>query len=263
MEHEASEGDEVKASQDGGQALIVACQAAETSGPGDAALDHPALGQQDKAALGLGQLDHLQADALPLSRRRRLLAGGLVDRDGQQLHLRAVLGISWGDVQGEQVPQRVDGSVQLGATASLVAVVARPPAALGRRVQRLAVQDGRTGLAGAPRLQAQQGAQVVHDRLKDTRVEPAARLLVDDVPAGKVVRQHAPLGASAHPPAQAIEDLAQVVAPLRRVLTYEGQVGRDEVPFLVADVTLRGGARRWSSHVPILPTPRHRVHNRL
>jgi hypothetical protein len=67
MEHEAGKGDEVQARQCLGQTLVVACQAAEARGPGEAALDHSAAGKQDEAALGsdgLGQLDDLQADAV-------------------------------------------------------------------------------------------------------------------------------------------------------------------------------------------------------
>ena len=43
MEQEASEGDEVEARQDGGQALIVACQAAEAGHPSKTPLEDPAL----------------------------------------------------------------------------------------------------------------------------------------------------------------------------------------------------------------------------
>jgi hypothetical protein len=53
MEHEASEREIVQPSQDVGQAFVVACQAAEAGSPGDAALDHPALGQQGGPAPGL------------------------------------------------------------------------------------------------------------------------------------------------------------------------------------------------------------------
>ena len=57
MEFEAREGDEVEAGQDGEAALVVAHQAAEAHLPGEGALDDPAPGQQDEAALGLRQLD--------------------------------------------------------------------------------------------------------------------------------------------------------------------------------------------------------------
>ena len=61
------------------QALIIACQTTETTGPGKATLHHPTLGQQDKAFLGFGQFDYFQANALRLGRL------------GQFLDLRALL----------------------------------------------------------------------------------------------------------------------------------------------------------------------------
>jgi hypothetical protein len=49
----------MQARQGLGQVLVVASQAAEARGPRETALHHPATGQEDKAALGLGQLDDL------------------------------------------------------------------------------------------------------------------------------------------------------------------------------------------------------------
>ena len=67
MQHEAGEGEKMQASQDVGQPLVVAGQPTEAGGPGEPALEHPALGQQDKAVLGLRQLDDLQTDTLASS----------------------------------------------------------------------------------------------------------------------------------------------------------------------------------------------------
>ena len=73
-EHEADEGEPVEAGEGGSEAFIVAGEAAEACGPAEAALDDPAARQEHEAALGVGQLDHEQGDAVALRRRRRLLA---------------------------------------------------------------------------------------------------------------------------------------------------------------------------------------------
>jgi len=73
MEHETGEGDEMQAGKGLGQALVVAGEATEAGQPGEAALHDPAPGQQDEALLGLGEFDHLEADALG-----RCLLGGVL-----------------------------------------------------------------------------------------------------------------------------------------------------------------------------------------
>src|SRR5260370_513367 len=62
MEHKTGKGQEVQASQHVGQALEITRQAAEASGPGEAAFNYPALGQEHEAAFGFRQLDDDQRD---------------------------------------------------------------------------------------------------------------------------------------------------------------------------------------------------------
>ena len=152
MQQETDEGQEMQRRQGRGQALVVARQAAEARGPGEAALDDPAPGQEHEAALGLGQLDHLQLDAVRGGRGRWLLAGvALVDvgqldvlaghrlhRCGQRRHLRALLLVGGRHQQRQQVAQGVDGGMDLRSLAPLVPVVAGARAALGGRLQRAA-----------------------------------------------------------------------------------------------------------------------------
>jgi len=59
----------MKASEGWGETFVVACQTTEACDPGKGAFDHPASGQQDKAAFGFRQLDHDQANAFPLGLR--------------------------------------------------------------------------------------------------------------------------------------------------------------------------------------------------
>ncbi len=89
--------------------------------------------------LGLRQLDHLQPNAARGGVRFVLLpgvalideahlhglSGDLLDIRRRRLDLGAVASIGRGHVQHQQLPQRIDGGVNLGALLLLVPVVAR------------------------------------------------------------------------------------------------------------------------------------------
>ena len=124
MQHQASEGQERQPRHGLGQAFVVTRQATEARHPGESALDHPAPRQQDETTPGavrVGQLDHLQLDALRgrrcggFSARVALvdirqfhgLAGHLLDQRRQRGHLRPLLVARWGDHGGQQMPQGV------------------------------------------------------------------------------------------------------------------------------------------------------------
>ena len=78
------------------QPFIIADKAAEACHPTETALDHPATRQQHEAALGRGQLDDFETDAMLLSRGSSLVAGvALVDErdfDRVTCHLLDLLG---------------------------------------------------------------------------------------------------------------------------------------------------------------------------
>lgn len=90
-------------------------------------LHHPPARQQDEALLRAGMLDHLKADAMRSGVGGRRLAGvapvdvrqlhrlarRLLHRPRQPLHPRPVLLVRRADAQREQVPQGVDGGVDL------------------------------------------------------------------------------------------------------------------------------------------------------
>ncbi len=117
MEHEASKGHEVQARQYFGQTLVVASKPAEARGPGEVALDDPATRQQHKAALGLGQLDDFEPDAMGGGICCGLLAGvalvhighlhvlasGLLHGSRQRGDLGTVLFVGRRDEEREQV----------------------------------------------------------------------------------------------------------------------------------------------------------------
>ena len=253
MQQETGEGDKVQSRQHRGQALIVASQPSEAGQPGETALNHPAAGQQDKAAFGAGQPDDFQVDAVSRCGVRHFLAGiALIDPGQfdvlarhrlhlprQRLDLSALVLVGRRDHQREQQPQGIDRRMGLGSLAALMATVARAGAALGRRLHPLhhpRIEDGRRRLASASGSQPHQQPQIVHQRLKAARRQPAARLLVDGGPGWKVGRQQAPGSACAHDPAQRIEDFTQRIAPLQRLFRDQRQVGGDQRPLLVADI---------------------------
>lgn len=135
--------------------------------------------------------------------------------------------------------------MDLAAFAALGAVVPRPAAAFRGGLQGPAIEHHR-GMRGVLLNLAQEPAQIMHDGFKDARSLPAAhpslrsgqRLLVDGVMRGQIMRQHPPLGSRADNPAQAVEELAQRMIALRRVLhfvqdsvfTHQGEVRSDTSP---------------------------------
>jgi len=73
MSHQGSEGQEMQAVQGFRQALIAAGETGKTRRPAKGAFDHPTAGQKHEAFLGVGQLDHHQADALFSGGLRRVV----------------------------------------------------------------------------------------------------------------------------------------------------------------------------------------------
>ena len=63
------------------------------------------------------------------------------------------------------------------------------------------------------------------------------RLLIDDRPGRDVVGHHPPGLTASYDVTHAVEDLAQVMLPLRGILAQQRQVRRDEVQLLVRDIT--------------------------
>src|SRR5690348_12490613 len=74
------------------------------------------------------------------------------------------------------------------------------------------------------------------------------------------MRHHTPGGSGAHHPAQAIKYVSQVVMPLSRIFGQQGQIGRNESPFVVAHITGIGISR---VHAMILAWLSTRIPNRL
>ena len=87
--------------------------------------------------------------------------------------------------------QRVHQHMALTATEVLASVVAAWPAWV-RRLDRLAIENGRGGLRLAPCRRAYALASRTVDLFPGTRVAPLPEVVVDGVPLGELVRQEAP-----------------------------------------------------------------------
>lgn len=162
-QHQAGEGDEVQPGQHDRQAFVVTGQTAEAGRPGESTLHdhHPAPRQQDEAAFGplaLGQFD--------------VVAGHRLHLGGERRDLRPVLFVGRGDggVKRPQVAERIYRRVDFRSLPRLplVPVEAGPlrRAAVGRALQRAAVQDHRRRLYAAAGRQAQQRTHVGDQRLE-------------------------------------------------------------------------------------------------
>ena len=134
------------------------------------------------------------------------------------------------------VSKRINCQMNFVTFAFLGAVIPRTPTTFRRGLQGTTVEDRCGWFFLATFSNAQDGAQIVDQRFKDFGFEPAARLLINDIPGWQIMRQPAPLCPSPHDPAQAIKDFAQGIIALGRLFTHQRQVRSDERPFFVAHI---------------------------
>lgn len=147
------------------------------------------------ALVAVGQRDRLPG---------RFLHGG-----GPFCDLRPVLRVGRGDVQCEEVPEGIDGEIDLAALAPFGPVPTGPIAAFGRALQGAAVEDHGAGLRRVPLAEADQRAHVGDDHLEARRIDPAAGLLVDGGSWREIGRHEAPLQTGAGDVTQTVEQFAQ------------------------------------------------------
>jgi hypothetical protein len=113
-------------------------------------------------------------------------------------------------------------------------------------LQRAAVEDRGGGLGIPAGGESEDGTKVVEDGLEASGGQPAAGLLIDHLPGGKVPGQVSPGRAGADDAPKAVEDIAEVVDSLAGVLGEEAKIGGDEFPFGVADIA---GVVLMSDHI--------------
>ena len=82
MKHQQAECDVVQPLERFREAFIVPRQAAEACHPAERTLHHPTPGQQHETLLGLGQLHHLQVDAVARRVPLGIVAGAPGRRPG-------------------------------------------------------------------------------------------------------------------------------------------------------------------------------------
>lgn len=116
-----------------GTSFVVLDEASEARRLGEGSLDNPSSGQQDKAELGLWQLDDLELNAVSGCRFLRLLTritlidkrnldaliGGRLDRLGHVTDFDPVSDISRRDVHRKHMAELVDRQMQLRALLAL------------------------------------------------------------------------------------------------------------------------------------------------
>jgi hypothetical protein len=265
MKHQTSKHDQVQARHSSRKPLIITHHPSETGGPGERTLHHPSARQQDTAALSFGQLDHVQADAMLFGRLLRfvagiasihvgqfhMLSGDFLHGGGQFPNLSAILLVGWRHQKRKQVPQRIDGHMDLAALAPLGPIIASPVPAFRRRGPRAAIKDRGAGMALAPFDSTQQEAQIMDDSRKSASGQPALRRLLDDVPGRQVMGHHPPARSCAHDPAQAVQHFSQLIVSLPGIFGQQRQIRGHKGPFIVGHIRrIRFSGR----HATILPS---------
>ena len=221
----------MKSFERGVEPFVVAGESAEARGPSEASLHNPSSGKSTKPRLAIWVLEHFEADAVAGGGLCSSLAGvalihmGHLQRAagdglhffGQRFGLGAIPLISGGNAQCKQVPQGVDDDVNLRSPAPFRAVVVCSRAALGRGLQRAAI-DSRLGrLTFAPGKFAQQNPRVFHQPLEESGSHPALHLLKDRRPQRMIVRHKPPLVARTRDVADTVEHRSQIMFPVRAV----------------------------------------------
>jgi hypothetical protein len=151
----------------------------------------------------------------------------------------------------------VNSQMHLAALATFRPIVACTRSAFGRRLHRTAIEDSCRRLLASALSDAQYGAQVVGEVSKYASSQPSLCLLIYDWPGGQVVRHHAPRSPCTNQPAQAVEDFAQWIISLWRILIHQSQIGHKQCPFFVTNIA----GISFASHSKNLS--QHKVHNRL
>jgi hypothetical protein len=251
LEDQNSESPAMQSGQRLWQAAAVTRQAPEPGSPAKNVFAHPASRQEDKAFRGFWQSDQFQLHLLNLGSLCGLISrAALIDNShfgrllpdflyltNQFFRLGAVLFIDWRHIPSQQMPQGVHGNVRFAALFAAMPIVTCSLAALWRRLQGRNVEDRGCGLPFAPLGQAQQGPQIMYDRLKYPSPDSTLGLLINREPGLQIIGHHPPRCTCSDNPAQAIEDFAQAVVSLGRFFAHQSHVRRHKSPFVTRNIT--------------------------
>src|ERR1700738_1142566 len=211
--------------------FVIADEAAISYEPAEAALDHPAAGNDLEPWISVGSaydLDH-EIEESRLVEESATIVGAigeevlhprpaLADRIEDRLRSGAVGNVRRRQVHGEQTPIRVHGDMAFAADDLLSRVIT----ALfrHRRLDGLAVDDARRRTYFPPHPLAIDHQDNVVDGSEQEQTDKAAKPPIDGLPGREVDRKHPPLASRAHHVAQRVDDLPKIsrpfAPPLRR-----------------------------------------------
>ena len=246
----------METSQDFRGAFKVSGESAEPGCPSEAALNDPSFRQQSRSFFRFRQSDHDQFNACVLGSLRRAVARtaliGEADFDrffcdrlhffGQLSNLSALLLVSRCHMQREKQAERVNSYMDFAAVFSFASIISDCTFCSQQSPRRLRLPSF---------CKTEQRTEIMSHAFKNTGGNPPLRLLINCWPRRKIVRHHPPLSTGADKPAQSVEHLAEIMAPLRRIFFHQLQIRSCKCPILIASIT-------WtvcSAHPTTLPKP--------
>ena len=232
-----------------GQGFIVLAQAPIASQPRERALHHPTAGQQLKSLGPLGTLHGLHHPTAPMERPIHQRSGIVpvcpqqpqprktMDQLGQHparslliRHFRRM------DHDGQQQTQGIDDEMPL-PTGDLLPPIKTAFPSLLRGFDRLTVDAAGTGRGIPAGRLAHLGPQDLMDPFPRAIPPPAAEIVVNRPPGGKVARQHPPSTAAAQHIQEGVVDRPQADGTGSPPGFGGGQQGLQQSPFSVIQIT--------------------------
>ena len=109
--------------------------------------------------------------------------------------------------------------------------------AFWRRFQCSRIKHNSRGLLISSLRFANHCSQIINNRFKVSRSDPALRLLIHYLPRWKMMRKISPRRTAATHPTQRIEYFSQIVFPLRCIFLHQGKIRGYKSPLFVGRIT--------------------------